>query len=78
MEIYKNLPTDIKFLVETIYWDLEEKENSDIWVKKYKKYNNLMIDEYLSHIIQIDKYITHKNDCSLIWFSGFKGYFGLI
>ena len=77
MEIYNKLIIDIKDIVEKKYWELEEKENFEIWEKKYKKYNNEMIDEYLSHIKQLDKYITHNNDCSLTWFSGFKGYFGL-
>ena len=36
-----------------------------------------MILQYSSYIKHLDEYIIHNNDCSLGWFSAFKGYFGL-
>jgi len=77
MEIYNNLPIDIKYLIVRIYYKLEKKENFEIWEKNYKKYNAKMILQYSSYIKHLDEYIIHNNDCSLVWFSAFKGYFGL-
>ena len=75
MEIYYKLPIDIKYIIQKIYFELQQKEDNIIWLQNHKKKYNQLRDEYLSHIKQLDKYITHNNDCSFTWFSGFKGYF---